>query len=883
MKTPNRLVTRLLNFTFRHRNDERLREEIECHIEALTEDYICSGMSPEEAHRQAKLKFGSIETIREDYHSEKGLPFLETLLLDIRYALRVLRKSPSFTIVAFITLMFGIGANIIVFGVLNAIVLRPLAVKNPENLYQIRPKTRVSGRLLTTSYPAFEDIRQRNTTFSDIAGFYGYSNAGLSWHGNAIKALSGYEVTGNYFDLLGVQAEAGHFFHLDDVHGAGSAPYVVLSDALWRNIFQADPGVIGTSVELNNQPFTVIGVAPAEFQGTEKFRRPDYWIPMANGDQVDGWDHLHNRASTTVTVIGRLRSGVTQQQATENLNAIAAELAKEYPLTDKGQDMRLIHPGLMGDDGEAIRGFLFGLTALVLLVLAAACTNLASLFAARAADRSRELALRVALGSSRSRLIRQLITESILVSLIGGAAGLVCAYLLLRMLDHWSFLGQHPPINLDARVYLAALIFTLGSGLLIGMIPARQAWRSSPLQTMKNGTEESLHLRRFALRDLLLGLQISICTLLVTASLVAARGIVRALQAPLGVEIQGVMLAHMDLKQAKQTDDAALEKQQELIEAARNIPGVTAVGIINSQVIGGGAKGLPIFRPGTTEFILTNSVLESRLYASSPGYMKAAGTRLLSGRDFSWHDAADAPAVAIVNETFAQKMWSKTSAIGQHFYLKDKLMEVVGVTETGKYHDLAESPMPAMYVPLAQNKDSEMTLVVRSKLASNEIAAALRRTLGSVEPNVPLTLRSWTDELDWLLFPARTTTVSLGILGALAAMLAVTGIFGMAAYSVSRRMKELGIRMALGARKAHVIYAALGRPLILLIMGSMLGLLAAITTNHLMQKIVYQANTWDPIVLFGTILTMIALGLVASAIPIRRALALNLSKLIRED
>ncbi len=277
-------VQRLLNFTARRRGDERLREEIESHIAAQTEENIRAGMTPEEARRHARLKFGAVAAIREDYHAEEGLPFVENLLLDVRYALRVLRKSPAFTVVALLTLMLGIGANVVVFGVLNAVLLHPLDVSDPQSLYQLRHKQWMIGRLLTTSYPAFEDFRQRNTTFSGMAGVYGYSDARLSWR-NAVRHVHGDEVTGNYFDLLGVQPQVGRFFHAADEHGPDSAPYVVLSDALWRSAFQADRGVVGTTVELNKHPFTVVGVAPAQFHGAERFVWPDYWIPMVNGSR----------------------------------------------------------------------------------------------------------------------------------------------------------------------------------------------------------------------------------------------------------------------------------------------------------------------------------------------------------------------------------------------------------------------------------------------------------------------------------------------------------------------------------------------------------------------------------------------------------------------
>ena len=410
----------------------------------------------------------------------------------------------------------------------------------------------------------------------------------------------------------------------------------------------------------------MIGVAPARFHGTDRFDWPDYWIPIVN---YFGPDYLQRRTSNALTVLGRLKPGVTPEQAAENLSAIATQLAKEHPKTDTGTPLRLVRPGLFGDNGDVIRGFLWSVTGLALLVLVAACANLASLFAARAADRSRELALRVALGASRWRLVRQLFTEAIVLSMLGGAAGLVIAGLLLRVLNQWESPYGRLAVSVDARVYLAALILTLVSALLFGMIPARQVSQSSPLQAMKSGPVDSTPLRRFTLRDLLLGAQIAICTLLVTASLVAVRGMVRMLHAPLGFQPQGAMLADIDLSEIEQRGDVLLEKQKAMLEAVQRIPGVTAAGAVNRVPFTGGLRGVPIFPPGTTDFNLNNSVLAPYVFTMSPGYLEAAGTKLLSGRDVSWHDTKTTPYVAIVNQTFARKMWGETPAIGQRFIL----------------------------------------------------------------------------------------------------------------------------------------------------------------------------------------------------------------------
>ena len=876
------LMHRIANLFRRSRVDGGIEAELKSHIEMRVEENVARGMTAEDARRDALVRFGNHVVMKERSIGADAALGLDSVGRDVMYALRQLRRSPGFAATAVVTLALGIGANIVVFSVLNAVLLHPLEVRDPQSLYQLRHKAWAMGRLLTTTYPALEDYQRRNTTFSGLVGINAYSHAVMIWR-NAPYNLSGDEVTGNYFDLLGVQPEVGRFFHEADEHGPNSAPYVVLSDAIWRGAFAADPSIVGATVDLNRHPFTVVGVAAPQFHGTERFAWADYWVPMVNEEQVEGYDFLHSRYSVAVTVIGRLKSGVTPQQATEDLNAIAGELGKEYPQSDDGQPLRLIHPGLIGDTGDVIRDFLWSVNALALLVLLAACANLATLFAARAADRGRELAVRVALGSSRARLARQLLTEALLVSLLGGAAGLGFAELLLRALNRLpQAVESHLAAGVDARVFGTGMVLTLVSALLFGMLPARQAWQSSPMHALKSGVEQ-VGLRRFALRDVLLGVQIAICTLLVTASLVAVRGMERTLNAPIGFQPKNALLVDMDLGDWSQTADALLAEQKSLIEAVQSIPGVTAVGTVNKTPMRGGMHGARIFLPGTTNFKASNSVLAPYLFSISPGYLQAAQTRLLSGRDVSWDDTATTPYVALVNETFARKMWGDTPAIGQHFVVSGKLTEVVGVVEDGKYHDLEESPYPVAYLPAAQSEDSESIFIVRSPRTASEMRAALQHAFSETAPNVPFGVQSWSDVIEGELLPAKAATVALSAMGLMAAMLAVTGIFGMAAYSVSRRMKELGIRVALGAGRARVMQSAVGRPLALLLAGLAVGLTLAVLAKPLMGRIVYQAEPRDPLVLGGVLATMALIGVAAAWIPARRALRVDPSRLMREE
>jgi len=343
------------------------------------------------------------------------------------------------------------------------------------------------------------------------------------------------------------------------------------------------------------------------------------------------------------------------------------------------------------------------------------------------------------------------------------------------------------------------------------------------------------------------------------------------------------MLAEIDVSLVETGDGPRLEKTKAMLEEVRNIPGVATAGAVDRLPLTGGLRGVPVFSPGTTEFTLDHSVLAPYVFTASPGYLEAAGTRLRHGRDFSWQDATRTPYVAIVNETFARKMWSGTAAIGERFILRGRLAEVVAVAEDGKYHSMQESPQPVVYLSMSQNEPASVILVARSRRATNEMAAALERTLSGLEPDAQIKVESWPDALRGMLFPARAAALSLGVMGLLAGMLAVTGIFGMAAYNVSHRMKELGIRVALGARTKYVLSTAVGRPIALLGAGSLVGLLWGVFASRLLRQIVYQANPIDPVVLGGAVLTMALLGLAASAIPALRALAVDPSRLMRDE
>jgi len=803
---------------------------------------------------------------------------------DLRIALRQLRKSPGFAITAILTLALGIGANAVVFSVLNALVLRTVNVPNGKNLYMVQ-----RGQFPSQSYPDYNDLRERNRTFESMMMFDLVGPVGVVAGGNPHTAWP-YLASGNYFDTLGIQPYLGRFFHASDENGIGSAPYIVLGYSYWHSQFHDDRGVVGRTVEINKHQLTIVGVAPPAFRGTELFFAPAMWIPMVEKPTIGGYNGLVQRGNHSGFVEGMLKPWVTPMQATADLNALGAGLAKTYPGDDEGIKFTLTRPGLIGDTlGGPARAFVAGLMLVASLILLAACTNLGSLFAARTADRAKETALRLALGSRRGLILRQMLTETILISVIGGTLGMAGAVGILRVLSVWQPIPDIPinvPVNPDAATYIVALILALGSGLFFGIMPVRQVMRADPWQVMRTGGAAGVAgIRRFTLRDILLVVQIAICAVLVTSSLVAVRGLVRSLHSNFGFEPKNAMLVEGELNMAGYTGDRATQMQRRMVDAAQAIPGIDAVGYIDHLPLGPSGGDSDVYSDSTTDFRPTNRAAEAQDYKVSPGYLKAAGTMLLAGRDLAFADDQKSPNVALVNRKFAVTLFgSVDKAIGGHFkFYGGKRAEVVGVVEDGKYQTLTEDQQPAMFFSFLQEQSGDAFLVARSSRDPAEIAGALERTMRGLDSSLPFSVKTWSHEMGWALFAARVASVALGTLGLLGAMLAVTGIFGMASYSVTKRLRELGIRIALGARKQEVLRAALGRAFVLLSVGSVAGLVLGVLASKVLAYIVYQAAPRDPLVLGGVVLTMLVLGLIAAWIPAQRALAVNPVLLMRQE
>jgi predicted permease len=870
---------------FRRRHlDREMDDELGSHIEHRADDLERSGIPRREAQRRARIEFGGYERYKVECHEATGGQTLETVVRDVRIGLRMLRKSPGFTCVAILTLALGIGANAVVFSLLNALVLRPIDVPQAQNLFMIE---RGKDHSPSNSYPDYLDIRDRNRAFDGIVA-YEIAPAGLN-SGAGPEQVWLYESSGNYFDALDIHPFLGRFFHSSDEHGPNSAPYLVLSYRYWQSHFQGDRSVVGRVVELNRYAYTILGVAPRDFRGTELFFEPQLWAPKVNVQQIEGSDSLDSRGRRSMWLVGRVRAGVNSAQATADLDNVGAWLSRAYPKDDDGTTFSLARPGWIGDMlGGPVRAFVAGLMLLSALILLAACTNLGSLFASRAADRGREIAVRLALGSSRSRVVRQMLVEAMLIALAGAMVGVAVTVPLLRALSAWQPIPNFPvnvPVNPDWHTYALALFLAVVSGLLFGLVPVRQVIKADPYQWMKAGATIAAAGRRLMLRDVLLVGQVAICAVLVTSSLVSVRGMLRSLHSNFGFLPEHAIQANTDTGMGGYYGEQAKAAQRRIVDALARIPGVTAAGYADRVPLNVGWSDATVYSDSTTDYRASNAATDAMQYDVSPGYFEAAATPLLLGRSFTWDDDAHAPRVAIVNQEFARKMFgSEAGAVGKAFKVwGGGRVQVVGVAGDGKYRTLSEDPQPAMFFPILQSPSSYTWFIVRSNRDSAELHAAVEQTLRELNTGLPFTVNTWTKELDTPLFAARAASLALGVLGVLGAMLAVTGIFGMAAYSVSKRLRELGIRIALGAGRSQVLGAAIGRAFRLLAFGSVAGLLLGLAATKILSFIVYQATPRDPVVLGGVVLFMLLLGLSATWVPARRALDADPLILLRDE
>ena len=885
MMALRRLFSRARNFATLHRDDARLREELDEHLALQTEDNLRTGMTPAEAHRQAALKLGAVATIRENYHAEEGLPFFELLLHDALYATRRLAKAPVFTTVVVLTLALGIGANAAIFSVVHAVLLRPLAYNQPDRLVFVgedRPAAKITGDGF--SWSSFLDLRQHHAVFSSVTGLAGHA---LTLTGRGEPAdTSTIAVTPGFFSVFATTPLIGRA--LNDADGAqGAAPVVVLSEVLWRNRFGADPAVIGTPIELDQRAFTIVGVMPASLRTPFFDQAEQVWIPLLQDPLFSHWI-ARPPQTHWMPVIARLQPGVSLRRTQAELDAFSVSTerasSEEQGWIAKAQPLQQI---LVGD----LRPPLLLLLCAVALVLAIACANIANLLLTQATSRSKEIAVRIALGASHGRIARQLLTESALLGLVGGAAGLILAWrsvpALVLLLP--ANLPRLRSIHVDAAVLTFTLVLSLAASLAFGLAPVFFAAQSDPQSTLRSGggAGETRGSRRA--RNLLAAGEVALAAILLIGAGLLLRSFARLLSVGPGFATEQVVKAQISLPRfqyARPEQWSAFAA--DLLTRVQAQPGMRDAAFAAPLPILDDAVTLPFSIAGNPPPAQGNADTANYV-AASPDYFRVLGISLVRGRVFTADDASSTPPVAVISQALAERYFPHQDPIGRHMMFGfpprgDVSREIVGVVADVHDVSLARAPGPLMYVPFAQAPFWGGDVVVRSGLSTAAVAATIRTETRAIDKNLPVTqVEAFPAALSASLAWPRFRTLLLGGFGGVALVLAALGIYGVVSFSVSSRAREIGVRMTMGASPAHVQRLVLGESTRLALLGLAVGIPAALAMARLVAALLFGIAPWDPLTFAAVALLLVTVTLAAAYLPAHQAARTDPMKALRSE
>jgi predicted permease len=810
---------------------------------------------------------------------------------DLRYAFRSLRHAPGFAAVVILTIGLGIGANTAIFSVLSALVFRTLPVQSPEQLVKLFTATRDVDGYSDFNYPDYVELRDHNQVFSGLLG-QSLLRVGLSQGDAESQLLWGEIVTGNYFDVLGVKAELGRTFQPDEDRTPNTHPVVVIAHGLWQRRFGADPGVLGTTIKLNGFPFTIIGVAPPRFQGTKFALAMDLWLPMMMREKVKagGADWLTSRGDSWFDVMGRLKPGVSFARAQAEAAAFSTRLQQAYPKEEEGKTIHAfreadarIHPG----DGARLRFTSWLILALVGLVLLVACVNVINLLLARATARQAEIGMRIALGAGRGRLLRQLFTESMLLSLLGGAVGVLLAYwgtgLTSRLLPPLPYnlgLDFHP----DTRALVYTLFISLLTGAILGLAPATHAARTEIVAVVKGAGGMGGSGRRFRGRKALVIVQTAVSLMLLASTGLFVKSLIMTQSADPGFNLDRGLFGTIDLDMRNYSPERGEIFYRQLRERIAAIPGVKAASFAYLVPLGDHTNTLWVYREGADRSKKRDALLVDQ-NTVGVDYFTLMGIPLLRGREFTDRDTGKSPQVVIINQTLAQKLWPNQDPIGKRviFSGKDELpREVVGVAKGGKYHDLTEAPLTYIYLPLAQDYNAAMTLHVRTAVDPESLVNAVRQEVKRMDPALPVyDVKTMRDHLAVTLWPARLGAALTAVAGLLALCLALVGIYGVMSYTVNQRTREIGLRMALGADRSNLLGLVVRQGMTLALTGIGVGLVLAFLLSLIVTRIHYGISPGDPIVFAATTITFVLVSLIASYLPARKASKVDPMKALR--
>jgi len=812
------------------------------------------------------------------------------VLTDLRYAVRGLSRNRGFALAAILSLAFGIGANTTIFTLIRAVFLRPLPVRDPARvtaIFTVDPRT---PGLMLTSYPNYRDYRDHNTVFSGVL-LYTAVSVSLTGRGDP-QLLMAQLVSGNYFDTLGVQPAAGRGFVPQEDASTGSPPVAVIGHALWSRVFAADPRIVGRTIELNGRPYTIVGVTPEGFTGINQLAAADVFLPLSSYPAVHPLPaQVASRGGLLFLAAGRLKAGITMAQAESAMNALAQELARQFPNENRGRGIRLTSIADSAIDARTrptvtrAGAVLMTISALVLLI---GCGNVANLLLARAAGRNREIALRLAVGAPRARLVRQLVMESLLLAAIGGACGLMVARWARDLL--WSMRGptfRHANFDLaiDPQVLLFNAAIALATGIIFGLAPALYTSRADLASDLKDRAGGAGRLRRVgAVRSTLVMAQVSLAIITLIGASLFLRSLLDARRIDPGFDAAHLGVVAYNVNDRGYSEARGRDYHQRALERAASVPGVIAVTI---------SRDVP-FRVSGRRGVLLEGELDSPSTQPRPtltgvvwpGYLRAVGIPLLRGRDFSVLDGSANPRVAIVNEAAAAQFWPGENPLGKRIrFSTDRLvsLEVVGVARTANYQSLAETPQPFIYLSLVQYYFPTAVLYVRTAGDPAVVVAAVRRALQSLDPSLLLQAETINNSIGDLLWAQRLSAWLLGAFGALALLLAMIGIYGVIAYSVRQRRRELGIRMALGATPGDLQFLVLGEGIRLIAMGAIGGSIISLAFAGTLESLLFLPTARDmfSFTMVPAMLTLV--GVLACWAPAVRSSRIDPSTCLRDE
>jgi predicted permease len=896
MKFLKRFFARLTSFTTRRAQDERLREEFEEHITLQTAENIRAGLSPVEARRQAMLKFGGLEAIKQDYRAKRGLPFVENVVQDVRFALRSLRHTPGLTAFVVITLALGIGMTSATFSMVDGLIFRPYPVPHPSSVVNLVSTTHDSP-YDDFSYREYLDIRSKTNSYDGVVANAAMEAVGFSAEPGATPRIKGgMMISGNYFHVLGVEPRLGRGFREDEDKVPGRNPVVVLGPDFWRHEFASDPSILGKTILLNGAKFTVIGVAPDSFPGMLTFGHPDFYMPLAMAPVFSTniqKSFFEDRDDRELTVQGRLKPGTTLEQARNELAVLAKNFEQEYPNVNRGRGAAVFtqFQARTIEDENWKFGVIFLILALAVLLVA--CTNVAGLLLSRSRARAREIAVRLALGAGRLRLIRLLLSESMILATLGGLAGVAIGYGVVEWFhskDSIVFATELPvaiPFQMDKRVLLACIGLSVLSAVLFGLAPALQSTRVDLVNALKSADVDVPGRKRLWGRNMLVVAQVAMSLMLLTASFLMARGFQHDLMQNTGFTKDHLLMTKFDPRLIQYNATQTQQFYKLLAERMRETPGVQSVALTQNVPLGVDEFDGVTFVPDGFQMPPDRTNFNSTMDTIDEGYFETMGIPILRGRAFLPSDTADAPRVAIVNEHFAKHYWPAGDALGRRIRLDSSTgtpVQIVGIAETIKFQNMA-SPTDFVYMPLSQHPVARMALMLRSIGDPLQLVQPVKDVVRSLDPNLPmLQTRPYEDfYLNQAVRGPRIAIDLVGTMGLVGLLLAVAGLYGLVAYNVSRRTREIGIRIALGAASPDVLRLVLGKGLVLVGVGTVIGLAFGFALEQLMNSMLFDSGGVDILAYAVVVPVMVLVTMLAAYVPARRATRIAPTQALRYE